>query len=142
MRILLVEDDNKLGKIIKSTLEEEGHEVTLCRCLKEAQKAIKADLEKFGAVITDIQIPIFRGHHHTDAYGLEIVGMVLINDEGLTPKHLYVHSSETKADGEDIKEKLKEAYPTAVFSLKDWDNAVTAQKVLDFVALQEQLSGE
>lgn len=58
-RILLAEDDEHLGLLIKEELEEEGHAVTIC---KDGQSAIDVfDKKKFDLCLLDVMMPVKDG---------------------------------------------------------------------------------
>ncbi len=58
-RILLAEDDEFLGDLVKEALEEKGHAVTVCR---DGQSAIDTfDKSKFDICLLDIMMPVKDG---------------------------------------------------------------------------------
>ena len=58
-RILLAEDDEFLGDLVKEALEEEGYSVTVCR---DGQSAIDTfDKNKFDICLLDIMMPVKDG---------------------------------------------------------------------------------
>jgi DNA-binding response OmpR family regulator len=54
-RVLLVEDDKRLGDSVKSNLELRGYAVTLCRTASSAREALLKD--NFAAGVLDIELP-------------------------------------------------------------------------------------
>jgi DNA-binding response OmpR family regulator len=54
-RVLLVEDDKRLGDSVKSNLELRGYAVTLCRTASSAREALLK--ENFAAGVLDIELP-------------------------------------------------------------------------------------
>lgn len=54
-RVLLVEDDKRLGDSVKSNLELRGYAVTLCRTASQAREALLK--EHFAAGVLDIELP-------------------------------------------------------------------------------------
>jgi two-component system alkaline phosphatase synthesis response regulator PhoP len=59
MRILLVEDEEQLNKVIKMNLELEGYEVVSCTNGKEALETIKNQF--FNLMVLDIMLPEVNG---------------------------------------------------------------------------------
>lgn len=55
MKILIVEDDQIIGKNVETALKEEGFEVLLCREGLSGESAIQS--EKFDCIILDINLP-------------------------------------------------------------------------------------
>lgn len=64
MRILLVEDDLKLGELLSRILSEEGHSIQFTSSLVDARRAL--DGERFDIVVLDRMLP--------DGDGLELCG--------------------------------------------------------------------
>ncbi|MDQ3234433.1 MAG: response regulator, partial [Pseudobdellovibrionaceae bacterium] len=54
-RVLLVEDDKRLGDSVKSNLELRGYAVTLCRTAASARETLLR--ENFAAGVLDIELP-------------------------------------------------------------------------------------
>lgn len=58
IKILLVEDDNSLGPMIKQTLEKESYQITLCQNLSLAREN---DYSKFDLILLDWMLPDGQG---------------------------------------------------------------------------------
>lgn len=61
LKILVVDDDGLLLKVIRIHLEEKGHEVTICAKAEKALQAFTQSPESFDLVITDLQMPGMHG---------------------------------------------------------------------------------
>ena len=53
-RILIVDDEESIRKLLKSRLDREGYEVVTASNCEEAEKAFGANGNGFGTVITDL----------------------------------------------------------------------------------------
>lgn len=133
MKILVVEDNISLGEHIVTTLSDEGHEVTLVKCLRDGVLATIATAEEIDAIVTDVQLPIYSNSVAPTGSGLDIVRELARNHDA-HPKPVYVHSSDTHDSGKDIAQWLAEAYPTAVFKKKTFENAATVENVSSFIS--------
>lgn len=126
MRILVADDDTHLRQIIAHMLRELGHEVTEAKSGREAFFRISEIA--FNAVITDMRMP--------PESGLTVLQALWRSD--VVP--VYVHSSEnTFSDPRnnvsltDLQTEIPHIFGFAVFHLKDRDDAVMKQKILDFI---------
>ena len=59
IKILLAEDDDALGTLVKAYLDANGYEVTLCKNGLDALTAL--DKNNYSMVITDIMMPVMDG---------------------------------------------------------------------------------
>ncbi len=59
-RLLLAEDDNLIGEMIRLNLEQEGHEVTWCTNGEEASRVALG--ESFDILLLDVMLPGRLGH--------------------------------------------------------------------------------
>ena len=59
IKILLAEDDDALGTLVKAYLDANGYEVTLCKNGLDALTAL--DKNNYSIVITDIMMPVMDG---------------------------------------------------------------------------------
>ncbi len=74
LRLLLVEDDDQLGRALRAALEGEGYHVTWSRDLKEAKAFV--DVETFDGLLLDLGLP--------DGSGLDLL-KVMRQAENRTP---------------------------------------------------------
>jgi len=96
MKILLVDDDLNLLKIINTLLAGAGHTVLMVGNGIQAQSALRFDT--YDAVITDVQMP--------KASGLHVLGF-MSKEEISTPT--LIHSSESNFYGADIKKTIADS---------------------------------
>ncbi len=73
MRVLVVEDDERVGEFSTETLHDLGHETTLVRSGREALQALEKDDLQYDVVFSDVMMPGMSGlelaqavreHHH------------------------------------------------------------------------------
>jgi DNA-binding LytR/AlgR family response regulator len=82
MKILIVEDDLRLAKMIRAYLENKGHEV---QCVTNGRRALDTmEGGMYDGVISDIQMP--------GGNGIELLQATWRSFD--TPPPFYVHSSE------------------------------------------------
>ena len=86
-RILLVEDDTRLGDSIKSNLELRGYQVTLCRNAKNAREMLLK--ENFSAGLLDIELP--------DGDGISLCQAMRLKDPSLPILIITARSDENTA---------------------------------------------
>lgn len=86
MRILVVEDETSLNRVISKRLEKEGYSVDSCYNGEDALHYI--DMAEFDAVILDIMIPII------DGYGV----LKIIREKGLQIPVLFLTAKDSIDD--------------------------------------------
>ena len=59
MRVLIVEDDYKLARLVQQGLSEEGHDVTIARDGGEALAF--AERSVFDVIVLDVMLPVLDG---------------------------------------------------------------------------------
>ncbi|RMH69494.1 MAG: response regulator [Gemmatimonadetes bacterium] len=60
MKVLVVDDDTVIRKMLKVPLEARSYDVTLCKDGREALEAVKNN--DFGIIISDIMMPDMNGY--------------------------------------------------------------------------------
>jgi DNA-binding response OmpR family regulator len=94
-KILLVDDDELILKVIKRILSKEGYEVKTAANGKEALEMI--DMEKFDLLITDLMMPysngfevISRFKQHPNADGVPIIVISSVGTENAVKEGLSI----------------------------------------------------
>lgn len=66
MKILLIEDDRKIGRFVEKGLQENAYVVVWCRLIKEAEKNLSED--SFDLIILDLGLPDGNGLDFLDQW--------------------------------------------------------------------------
>lgn len=84
-RIMVIDDDSSVSKILKLILEKQGHELTMASTAKEAKEILHKFSGNFDLVITDLVLP--------DGSGLELLKMLQTGDESIMRIVITGHAS-------------------------------------------------
>jgi DNA-binding NtrC family response regulator len=91
-RIIIIEDDEALRKIIVRTLEKYGYEVFAARSGKEAMELFSSDgQKKFDLLITDVIMPEMSGKDAADRFVEMFPGLKVIFISGYTDSIIVNH---------------------------------------------------
>jgi len=98
MRILIAEDENILGDVLKDEFESDGFEVSIARNGKEALEIMKSKSNRPDIVLLDLMMPVLNGFKFLEE---------IQKDETYNLKAIPVIVSSSLGQDEDIKKVMK-----------------------------------